>query len=101
MFLHDVSYAMNQITHIMREIARLRIENAELRKNILIRKMQPSGEPQVQKAKAETMFSDGKGFEQAAGPDYGMNTRSEKFGFMSDSAQKRPPVGIGTKFFNE
>ena len=61
---------MDQIAHMMSEIARLRIENAELRKNILVRQNIMRGEPSHLRS-ISIMFSDNKGFEQFAGPDYG------------------------------
>lgn len=114
---------MDQITHIMSEIARLRIENAEMRKNLFVRQNLMKGEPPhhhsraiMSENKSEVMFSDNKGFEQFAGPDYGSGTRAEKFGFMSHeddervseerkSAQRKLhkfsnyPIGIGNKYF--
>lgn len=118
---------MDQISYIMGEIARLRIENAELRENILVRQNLMRGEPphphsratmsdQMPDNKSEVMFSDNKGFEQFAGPDYGEGTRAEKFGFMgpaeetSECEERRKaqrklhkfsnyPMGIGDKYF--
>jgi hypothetical protein len=118
---------MDQITYIMGEIARLRIENAELRTNIMVRQNLMRSEPlhyrskaimsdQMSDNKSEVMFSDNKGFEQFAGPDYGEGTRAEKFGFMGSSgntseceerrkAQRKLhkfsnyPMGIGDKYF--
>ncbi len=97
---------MNRIDHIMSEImseiARLRIENAELRKNILVRKLQSSAvEPGIQKSDTSVMFSDKRGFEQFPSPT---GTRGEKFGFMSEDQKKRHrydgyPIGIAHKFF--
>jgi hypothetical protein len=129
---------MDQIAHMMSEIARLRIENAELRKNYLVRQNIMRGEPSrlrsrsimsehdvplpehecgcLNKTKSEIMFSDNKGFEQFAGPDYGSGTKAERAGFMSVQEgeivskeskiyQKKLhkfsnyPVGIGDKYF--
>ncbi len=97
-------YAMNRMSHIMSEIARLRIENAELRKNILLRKMHSEAvEPEIQDAKAAVLFSDDRGFEQASSSDYGMNTKAEKAGFMSPSMKRfySQPRWIAKKFFDE
>jgi hypothetical protein len=118
---------MDKITYIMGEITRLRIENAELRKNLFVRQNLMRSEPlhyrsratmsdQMSDNKSEVMFSDNKGFEQFAGPDYGEGTRAEKFGFMStagetsESENRRKtqrklhkfsnyPIGIGNKYF--
>lgn len=125
---------MDQITHIMSEIARLRIENAELRKNYLVRQNLMRGEPSHarsraimsdhvmaiqehgcscnKKANSEVMFSDNKGFEQFAGPDYGSGTKAERAGFMSTDTSEESkkyqrklhkfsnyPIGIGDKYF--
>lgn len=96
---------MDQITQIMSEIARLQIENTELRKTTLAREFLPANELKTDvmkepphyhprpvmsdsEQKSEVMFSDEKGFEQFAGPDYGMNTRAEKAGFMSVEDEK-------------
>jgi hypothetical protein len=91
---------------MMSEIVRLRIENAELRKNYLVRQNLMKGGPShahsrsvmsehtmappehgcggcLNKTNSEVMFSDNKGFEQFAGPDYGLGTRAERAGFMS------------------
>jgi hypothetical protein len=73
---------MDQIAHMMSEIARLRIENAKLRKNILVRQNIMGGEPSHLRS-ISIMFSDNKGFDQFAGPDYGSRTRAERAGFMS------------------
>jgi hypothetical protein len=118
------------------EIARLRIENAELRKNILVRQNLMRGGPShlrsrsimseqaipehecgcLNKTGSEVMFSDDKGFEQFAGPDYGSGSRAEKAGFMSMQDGKgvseenkiyqkklhkfsNYPIGIGDKYF--
>lgn len=134
---------MYPITNIMSEIARLQIENAELRKGTLVRELPaapiaatadvmkaepPHYHPRAimsdQKNQAESttepeprsevMFSDEKGFEQFAGPDYGMNTRAEKAGFMSVGDEKSEdhekalknrhkfngyPIHVAQKFF--
>ena len=110
---------MDQITYIMSEIARLRIENDELKKNIMVRQNIMRAEPPHYRSRAtmsEVMFSDNKGFEQFASPDYGDRTRAEKFGFMGaeederaneerKNAQRRLhkfsnyPIGIGNRFF--
>jgi hypothetical protein len=126
---------MDQIAYMMSEITRLRIENAELRKNYLVRQNLMRGEPSrarsitvmpeplpehecgcLKKPNSEIMFSDDKGFEQFAGPDYGSGTKAEKAGFMSMQEgtgiseenkiyQKKLhkfsnyPVGIGDKYF--
>lgn len=118
---------MDQIIYIMGEITRLRIENAELKKNLLVRQNIMRSEPlhyrsrsimsdQMSNNKSEVMFSDKDGFEQFAGPDYGSGTRAEKFGFMSTAwetsdgeerkiTQKKLhkfsnyPIGIGDKYF--
>ena len=81
---------MDQYTYIMSEIARLRIENAELRKNLLVKQNLMKGEPSHYHSKSvmsdqgvQTMFSDNQGFEQFSGPDYGSDTRAERAGFMS------------------
>lgn len=92
------------MNYMRSQISRLLIENAELRKNIFVRKMQSAAvEPEIQKAKADIMFSDEKGFEQFAIP---IGTRSAKFGFMSEDHKKRHkydgyPIGIAQKFFDE
>jgi len=77
---------MDQIAHMMSEIVRLTIENAELIKNYLVRQNLMKGEPphaHSRSVMSHTMFSDNKGFEQFAGPDKGMGTRAERAGFMS------------------
>jgi hypothetical protein len=89
---------------MMSEIVRLTIENAELKKNYLVRQNLMRGEPSHlrsipimseqamlehecggcgNKSNSEVMFSDNKGFEQFAGPDYGSGTKAERAGFMS------------------
>ncbi len=129
---------MDQITHMMSEIARLRIENADLRKNYLVRQNLMKGEPPhshsrsvmserampppehececLNKTNSEIMFSDNKGFEQFAGPDYGSGTKAERAGFMSMQEEgtvskeskiyqknlhkfSNYPIGIGDKYF--
>lgn len=76
----------------------------------------PHSRATMSENKSEVMFSDNKGFEQFAGPDYGSGTRAEKFGFMSTAeetseceerkkAQRKLhkfsnyPIGIGNKYF--
>jgi hypothetical protein len=119
----DLSLCMDQFTFLMSEISRLRIENAEMRKNIAVSQNIVRGDPPHSRSKVimsdkgtQVMFSDNKGFEQFAGPDYGSRTKVEKAGFMSMSgetsvreehlkAQHRLhkfsnyPMGIGNKYF--
>ena len=125
---------MDQIANMMSEIARLRIENAGLRKKFLVRQNLMRGEPphahsrvvmygqeipkpgeNTTEHKSEIMFSDNKGFEQFAGPDYGSGTRAEKAGFISMEGEyvskeskiyqkklhkfSNYPMGIGDKYF--
>jgi hypothetical protein len=98
------------------EIAQLRIENAKLRKNILVRQNIMRGGGPSHLRSISIMFSDNKGFEQFAGPDYGSRTRAERAGFMSMEERgavseehkiyqknlhkfSNYPGGIGDKYF--
>jgi len=111
---------MDQITYMMAEIERLSIENAELRKTRLAMQ-NPTPPVQVidtrtcamkgearhdrsrsimqtgEDSKTDIMFSDNDGFEQFAGPDYGMNTRAKKAGFMSPGTSAAADAAIGVK----